>query len=231
MSGPATLQVTLGGETVVLDPRGALVAPGPGAVFVADLHLGKTTLFRRRGLAVPEGGEARDLARLDAVIDAHVPSRLVILGDLVHAAGGLAPDVVHRFSAWRSRHADLDVILVRGNHDRGAGRTPGEWRLEAVDGPVEVAGLACRHEPPADEPPLRRPPTLAGHLHPVVRLREGRGGTGLRPRCFWWRDPVLVLPAFGGFTGGHPVRPRPGDRIFAIPPDEGDGAAVVEVRA
>jgi hypothetical protein len=30
---------------------------------------------------------------------------------------------------------------------------------------------------------------------------------------------VGVLPAFGGFTGMHPVRPQPGERVFVIADD------------
>lgn len=222
------LDVTLCGRTWALDPRGAAVLPEARTGFVADLHLGKTTHFRRTGLAVPEGGEGWDLGRLGEVVRDHGLRRLVVLGDLVHTARGLAPEVVDRFSSWRAAHPELDLVLVRGNHDRGAGALPPEWGIQSVDGPVRVAGVECRHEPPPPGPSIE-PDTavLAGHLHPVVRIREGMH-RALRPRCFWWRPPVLILPAFGAFTGGHRVRPSPGDRIFAVPP-ESEGVAVVEL--
>ena len=46
----------------------------------------------------------------------------------------------------------------------------------------------------------------------------------MRAPCFHFGPRVAVLPAFGAFTGMHPVRVRRGDRVFAIGPD-----AVVEV--
>lgn len=230
MSTPTPFDVVLGDVPLRLDPRGAVARLDGDTVFVADLHLGKSSLFRRRGLAVPEGDDGRDLDRLGAVVDGHGATRLVVLGDLVHAADGLTADVVDRFATWRARRPELEIVLVRGNHDRGAGAPPPEWNLAAVEGPWSIEGVTCRHEPP--EPTgdgLSGAPVLAGHLHPVVRVREGGRGAGLRPRCFWWRAPVLVVPAFGSFTGGHPVRPAPGDRVFAVPPDGAVGAGIVEV--
>ena len=43
----------------------------------------------------------------------------------------------------------------------------------------------------------------------------------LRLPCFWFGDEggdhaVGVLPAFGSFTGMHPIERRDGDRIFAV---------------
>ena len=37
-----------------------------------------------------------------------------------------------------------------------------------------------------------------------------------------WRgehDELTLLPAFGEFTGGHVLRPSPGDRLFAVAGD------------
>ena len=55
---------------------------------------------------------------------------------------------------------------------------------------------------------------LAGHLHPCVSV--GRGWDRLRLPCFWFGDAVGVLPAFGAFTGMHPVRSGAEDRLFAV---------------
>ena len=41
----------------------------------------------------------------------------------------------------------------------------------------------------------------------------------MRMACFVFRGNVALLPAFGAFTGSHPVRPRAGDRIYAVGPD------------
>jgi metallophosphoesterase superfamily enzyme len=58
---------------------------------------------------------------------------------------------------------------------------------------------------------------LAGHQHPCVHV--GRGIERLRLPCFHFGRRVGVLPAFGAFTGMHPIEPAPGDRVFAVAED------------
>jgi uncharacterized protein len=52
-----------------------------------------------------------------------------------------------------------------------------------------------------------------------VRI-HGKARQSLRLPCFWWGDatqnPIGVLPAFGEFTGGHPIKARPTDAVWAI---------------
>ena len=52
------------------------------------------------------------------------------------------------------------------------------------------------HEPRPK--PVR--PQIAGHLHPVARLRTR--AARIRRRCFISDDATLILPAYGAFTGG-----------------------------
>ena len=55
---------------------------------------------------------------------------------------------------------------------------------------------------------------LAGHSHPCVHL--GRGIDRLRLPCFHFGAAVGVLPAFGAFTGMHPIVREADDRVFAV---------------
>lgn len=207
-----------GGERLELLADRAIAWPRRGTLFIADAHFGKAASFRALGSPAPEGSTARDLARLDVLLDVTGAQRLVVLGDWLHARDGRAPCTMDLLDAWRERRSSLDVLLVRGNHDRGAGDAPAGWRFETVD-EREEDGLVFLHEP--EERDGKH--ALCGHLHPAVRL-EG-GPASMRPACFWVRPRVLVLPAFGGFTGARAVRPTEGDRLFAV----GEGA-VVEVR-
>src|SRR4029453_9621770 len=58
--------------------------------------------------------------------------------------------------------------------------------------------------------------TLAGHLHPAVTL-HGRGGDSVRLPCFWIRERLVVLPAFGAFTGGASIRRDSRARVAPVP--------------
>ena len=60
---------------------------------------------------------------------------------------------------------------------------------------------------------------LAGHIHPAISL-AGPGRQRERLPCFLFGERIGLLPAFGDFTGGATVRPRPGDRVFGVAGDE-----------
>ncbi len=225
LSEPATLEWA--GRSWMLLPDGSAYRADRRTLFVADLHLGKGSVFRARGIPVPRGGSADDLARLSRTLQATGAERLVVLGDFLHARESLSPHVLQALEDWRRAHAGLEVTLVRGNHDLHAGDPPPELGVRVVEEGHAWDGLSLRHVPP--DPPTQEAGgagvAVAGHLHPVVRL-EAFGGGRHRRRCFWVRADALVLPAYARFAGGHAIRPRRGHRIF-VPVEDG----VVEVEA
>lgn len=222
MSGD--LRTVLAGEEVVLLPEPALFWVRTASLLVADVHLGKAAAFRAAALPMPGGTTSDALARLDSALDRTGARRLLVLGDLLHARAGRAPRTLAAVAAWRERRPELEILLVRGNHDRGAGDPPAEWGVRCVDEPWREAPFELRHHPaettPADGLSGYR---LAGHIHPAVQL-TGSGGMRERLPCFLFGERQGLLPAFGAFTGGARVRPRLGDRVFAVA-----GAEVVAV--
>jgi DNA ligase-associated metallophosphoesterase len=209
------ISTNLAGEQVVLLPERALFWPRRAMLLAADLHWGKAAAFRAAGMSIPEGGVGGDLARLDRALRRTGARQLALLGDLLHARAGRADALIAEVSAWRAGWPELEVLLVRGNHDRRAGDPPAEWGFSCVSEPHAVGPFALCHHP--QEPPAGY--ALAGHLHPAVRLR-GAGRQQLRLACFWFGPRVGVLPAFGGFTGSAAVAPAAGDRVFALTGDE-----------
>jgi DNA ligase-associated metallophosphoesterase len=229
-----------GGESFIALGERAIWWGRRQTLCVADLHLGKAAAFRAAGVPVPEQGTAKDLRVLSALIERFNAQRLVILGDLIHAASGRVAVTMDAVTSWRERHADIDILLVRGNHDVRAGDPPREWRMRVLTGPCGDEGdgsVQFAHDPREANKVIfgpgqsKAPGTvearvvMCGHLHPAVAL-EG-GATGMRTRCFWLRrDGVGVLPAFGSFTGSKCVGIGVGDRVFAV----GDGVnAVMDV--
>ena len=209
------MRIEIAAETVEMLPQRALWWPRRQTLFLADAHWGKAAAFRSRAIPVPVGSTRDDLARLSCALRETGAERLVVLGDLLHAREGRRPETFAAVQEWRASRPNLDVLLVRGNHDRHAGDPPPEWRFELADEPVEMAPFALRHYP-REEDGLY---CLAGHTHPKIRLR-GPGGERITAPCFQVGERVAVLPAFSSFAAGGLLRPKPGERYFLIADDE-----------
>lgn len=213
------LEIELAGMVLGLHSSGAVFLPGSATLLVADAHFGKAVSFRQLGVPVPQGTTSATLAQLSAVVAQCAAQRVVFLGDFLHSARAHAPATLAAITRWRQAHAALALTLVRGNHDSHAGDPPAALGIEVVNEPLMCddvgVPLALCHHPQT----VAGAYVFAGHLHPCMRL-SGRGHDRLRLPCFWLGDaltrPVGVLPAFGHFTGMHPVQPQPGDRVFGI---------------
>ncbi|MCF8809190.1 ligase-associated DNA damage response endonuclease PdeM [Xanthomonas campestris pv. campestris] len=208
-----SVHLTLAGEPVELLGERALYRPAQRALLIADLHLGKADVFRRAGIGLPAGGTEHDLERLDALLASRPVDALWILGDLLH---GPAPRAAwhRRWSAWRERHCALQVIAIRGNHDRALAGA--DLHIEAAGEQVEDGPFLLRHDPLPH--PNRH--VLCGHLHPLAALP----GLSRRWPAFWLRDGVTILPAFSHFTAGIVPTLVEGERLVACV--EGDAMAL-----
>lgn len=215
------------GDMLLLVGRAAFL-PESRTLLVADLHLGKAATFRDAGIPVPEGSAQRDLDRLARLVAAREARRVLVLGDLFHAGRGCTPAVFDEFAALRDRIAATEVVLVRGNHDRSIGRIPAWLGIDACLPRLDEPPFHFVHDPlDAVEAAAAGRCVVAGHVHPTVSVR-GRGADRLADRCFVAREGLVLLPAFGSFTGGHRVVPEPGMRVWLA---RDDGVAEVTALA
>jgi DNA ligase-associated metallophosphoesterase len=203
-------EIEVSGEQLILMPERAAYWRRTSTLFITDTHWGKAATFRAHAIPIPEGNTTADLARLSAALRRTHAEKLIILGDLVHGYTGYTPQLFAQISAWRAQHPDLDIYLVRGNHDHAAGDPPTAWRIRPVDAPTPGPNFVLLHEPPLA--PVDGY-ALAGHLHPAVQL-TGAGRQSLKLPCFWFRGDSAVLPAFGSFIGMAVVTPQVGDRVY-----------------
>lgn len=127
------LAIEFAGRPFILRHDGSVYLPATQALLVADLHLGKEESFRCQSIPVPEGPTSKTLSLLSASLEEVKPKRLLILGDLIHDANSMSRRLLDEFAFWRTRHQSVDVVLVRGNHDRYVRRFPAEWELKEVD--------------------------------------------------------------------------------------------------
>lgn len=200
------ITINIHDESLCLMPERAIYWERTGTLFIADTHFGKT-----KTKYLPESlyGTTADLERLTQALARTNAMRLIILGDLIHHKKRHHEPTLQAISQWRKQHADLKIILVRGNHDRKAGDPPSEWHITCVDGPTPGPNFVLEHEP--DEPPQAGAYALAGHLHPAI-------GTDKKSalRCFWFKENVGILPAFGSYIRKVPVTPGKNDQVYVI---------------
>jgi DNA ligase-associated metallophosphoesterase len=210
------LCIEVAGEPVWLLPERAIFWPQGGTLIAADFHWGKAATFRTAGIPIPGGATSDDLARLDAALERTRAHRLVVLGDLFHArAGRIASRTLAELRRWRGLRSEIEILLVRGNHDRHAGDPPPDLRVNCVNDPAFVPPFVLRHQPAATPDGY----TIAGHVHPGVVL-AGPARQRERLACFLFGEEVALLPAFGSFTGLGIVEPGAGDRLFVIAGDD-----------
>ena len=206
-------------------PGFAVTRPAYSQLIVADVHLGKAASFRALGVPVPNQVTEESLERLSVLIRVSRSSSLIVLGDLIHdrkALSGLLP----LWERWREQHPQLVLKLIVGNHDRKLSRSAIEHQLPGLQVHEENLldqGLVMAHEAddlinmqaPVDAPvdaPVRG---LCGHEHPVVLIPDALKAKHIRRPCFYLdHRQILHLPAFGSFTGGHPVGMAQCKRLF-----------------
>ena len=173
---------------------GALWLPDPRALLIADAHLGYGWAQRRRGELGPVADQDME-ARLTHLLDELQPRHLVFLGDVVHAPYPSPEERRLIVDVFTSMAARADLVLVRGNHDRGLTRDFGyplvtEWR---------APGLLAVH---GDRlPPVNEEHLVLGHFHPVYSPRDAAGAR-LRIPVFTWTERTTILPAFSPFAAG-----------------------------
>jgi DNA ligase-associated metallophosphoesterase len=220
MTAPARLRdaiAEIAGERLVLLPERAAYWERTRTLLVADTHFGKAATFRAAGIPVPCGTTTASLERLDTALARTNATRILFLGDFLHAREGREAETTRVVGEWRSRNAAIEMLLVRGNHDVRAGDPGPEIDIACVDGPVVEPPFVFAHKPAVSDAGY----VICGHVHPGARL-TGPGRERAWLPSFWLGARTAVLPAFGEFTGLGDIDISPGDGIWVI----ADGAVV-----
>lgn len=200
------MELIVAGERVLLHPHRALFWSRMRWLVLCDLHLGKAAHLRKGGLALPERHDGQTLQRLDGLITAFRPQRIVVLGDLFHSSMNAAWERVAQWTAT----LPCPIHLVPGNHDVLATRRYDEAGIKVCDERVEEGPFSFTHDGTSEGSGY----VISGHMHPGVLLR-GHGLQRLRLPCYWFGARNGLLPAFGMGTGLHLIEPLPGERVYA----------------
>lgn len=191
----AKRQITLtrfAGLSLVLDARAAMYCPAQQCLVVSDLHLQKGSYLRRHANPIPVYDCLDTLRRLETLIDCYQPQRLVCLGDSFHdlqAFERMQGDEWQLLQRLFGRVTNWQWVL--GNHDPALSeKVPGEGVTQSTLGSALLS-----HEPVPGQAAQ-----IIGHYHPKTRVEAQR--KRYSGRCFVATEQVMVMPAFGSYTGG-----------------------------
>jgi hypothetical protein len=185
--------------------HGALFLPAERLAVIADPHLGYAASLGRRGAYLPTTADAQIRARLHTLLDDLAPTRLLVLGDLKHSTRGA--DQRERAALQETLAplaARLELVLVRGNHDRGLERFDELAGHLTIVERWEAAGWTFVH----GDRRVEAARVVAGHEHPAFEVRDALGA-GFRAPCFLVGQHSVVLPAFNPFAAGTRVSETP----------------------
>lgn len=188
----ARADISVNSENLVALGAGALLWPERETLIISDLHLEKGSHFATKGVLLPPYDTRATVLRLAALIRAHKPTTVISLGDAFHDADAEARMDEADAAALETLVGATSWIWILGNHDPA----PPRRFAGAVERSMRLGRLLFRHEPAQRE----EAGEVAGHLHPVARVRaETRL---VRRRCFATDGERLVMPAFGAYAGG-----------------------------
>ena len=193
--GSADMQISVNGETIVLDSSGAAFCPSHATLVFADLHLEKGSAYGRGRQFLPPYDTVDTLSRMDHAMARYKPARVIALGDSFHDGGAADRLSQEDRGLLQSLTGRAQFVWIAGNHDPD----PPLWLGGDVAATMRVGGLTFRHAPLQ----LFEPGEVAGHLHPCAKV--SKWGRSIRRRCFVSDGVRLVLPSFGAYTGGLDV--------------------------
>lgn len=191
-SGKKVQHISFAGEELWLDAVGVLYWPAQNLLLVSDLHLEKGSFLAQFGSAIPHYDSRDTLERLRDALIHYQPDHVICLGDSFHDASALRrlgeqdAKLLHEMVA-----SCREWVWILGNHDHAMDKAFPVTTLYNET----IAEIFLTHEPDA-----HAPVQIIGHYHPKVRLKLG--SQRVKGKCFLVNETMLVMPAFGSYTGG-----------------------------
>lgn len=208
---------------ITYDDRAVLIDE---TLVLADIHLGYTDW---EGADFPTGEYEQILERLDNLLLKHMPTTVVLAGDIFHKFNQPPEDALGTFQRIVDLvdDYDADLVVTPGNHDTYkfesdmffTGRSTEAYTAD--DGLVVFHG----HEEPSETDAL----LVIGHLHPTVRIQSVKRPAYLYGKSVYGDSDVLILPPFSTMPPGTPVRAGDSPAIPSPVVEDGDPLGEYEV--
>ena len=178
-------------------PNSALYWKRLNIIIVADLHLGKSISFAKQKQFLPPYDTKETLTKLFKIINEFEPSKLIIVGDLLHDMFSVLSFQEKDYQNFNKYIKKTEFIWVQGNHDSD----------------VEINGFSKVLDYKVDQINFNHIPIqttnfqICGHYHPKVKISHR--GKSIYKSSFVHNDKLLILPSFGILTGGLNIKQEP----------------------
>jgi uncharacterized protein len=198
------------GFSIYLLPEKAIYLPEYQVLLIADPHFGKAAHFRKAGIPVPEKVHFNDYHKILKLIQNYPVKELFFLGDLFHSDLNSSWSDLELFI---SQFPEIQFHLIKGNHDI-LGNTIyrlGIWQLHEET--YNLGPFILSHEPLYSIP--KGYLNFCGHIHPGISL-FGSGRQSLSLPCFFVKPNLIIMPAFGRFTGLAKMQCEKNEKAFVV---------------
>ena len=185
-------------DRVWLDSRLALFGEKDRWLALGDLHFGYEVSRRAAGGLWPLWGRETLSERLDELIADYEPATLILNGDIVDSSAGGRTEAIQWLEGLASQCGEL--VLIHGNHDRGAVVR----QFEFVDH-YWVGPFLFHHGHLPAPASLKDSIEVIGHHHPAVRFADG-AGLSMKLPALVQEKRRWILPAFSPWAGGTHFR-------------------------
>ena len=178
-------------------PNSALYWKRLNIVIIADLHLGKSISFAKKKQFLPPYDTKETLVKLFSCINEFEPSKLIIVGDLLHDILSVQSFQDKDYQNFNNYTKKTEFIWVKGNHDTN----------------IEINGFSKVLDYKIEEIIFNHIPIkttnfqICGHYHPKAKILHR--GKSIYKAAFVHNDKLLILPSFGTLTGGLNINQAP----------------------
>ena len=207
MRNHQVIPTKIAGHKMLLDASGVLFWPAQDLLVFSDIHFEKASFLSQFAHPLPRFDTADSIVRMAKVIEIYAPKIVICLGDSFHDGNAFRRMELEKIEQLNTLVTSMQKwVWVLGNHDPDIPNSiVGERKIDFT-----VEALIFSHEPVVARNGESHFQVI-GHYHPKVSTVLSRHKvTGC---CFVCSDDVLILPAFGTFTGGLNVQ---SDAISAL---------------
>ena len=183
------------GQHFILDALGCMFHIESKTLVFSDLHLEKGSYLISQGNPLPMIDTLDTILKIQKCIDVYKPETVIALGDSlhdVHALERMHPDdkafimkICQSVQHWH---------WIMGNHDKNPEK---QDLFTQFNFSSKIVTEQFQYVHDVENTDL---PQIIGHFHPKASINIGP--QTIRGKCFLITEKLIVMPAFGTFTGG-----------------------------